>query len=129
MDLLTGENPEDADFAGDAVHNGIMRALLYGGIFVFAGALYAYGYSLWLALKVMGDYLNGQRNWLMLGLAVSIVGWTISDLAVPSFYQRFTWITVPILYGLYLRTHPAQVRTSKVLTDSATDAAIAKHAT
>lgn len=103
MDALTSGSQDNEPFGGALVHNGIVRAWLYGGIFVFLGVVYAYLYSFFLAGRMILNYLQGQRSALMLGLAISTLGWIISDMASPSFYQRFTWFTIVVLYGLYVR--------------------------
>lgn len=104
MDLLTGQadiEPEDAP--GYTVHTAILRSFYFGGVFVFLGVLYAYWRALGLSFVAMVRYLRGYREPLVLGLAISILAWVLNDLAQPSFYQRFTWMTAMLLYALLIR--------------------------
>jgi hypothetical protein len=99
MDLLAIES---ADIGETGVHNAILRSWITGGIFAFIGIAYAYWQSLRLSMGMIARYLRGNRAPYIVGLAVSTIVWMVNDMAQPSFYQRFTWLIVAILYGLLL---------------------------
>jgi hypothetical protein len=102
MNLLEGgpQNTSSVASSGD-VHNAILRSWVVGGIFVFLGVAYAYFWCLRLVIRTIRKYLRGNRVHFIIGLAASIIVWTINDLVQPSFQQRFTWLTFIILYGIY----------------------------
>jgi hypothetical protein len=101
VNLLEGGLKHWFAVSSGGVHNAILRSWVAGGIFVFLGVAYAYFWCLRLALRTIRRYLRGYRVYYTLGLAASIIVWTINDMAQPSYYQRFTWLTFIILYGIY----------------------------
>lgn len=123
MDLLTADNPSETGAAAGAIHNALLRSWLVGGLFVFMGVAYAYFRSLHLAVQTIVRYGQGHDVKYMFGLAVSIIVWIATDMVQPSFYQRFTWLTVGLLYGLsanHLRSaveHAGLVRGTASLSD------------
>lgn len=95
----------------EGVHNTLLRGWLAGGILSFLGLLIIYLISAWLALSTLVAFVNNDRvSYLEAGLSVSILGWVLMDMAQPSFYQRFTWLTVAMLYGLFVRRRRARSR-------------------
>jgi O-antigen ligase len=83
----------------DGVHNTILQNWLGGGVLAFLGALMLYGCALVLSAQTIRAYLRRQAPPLSLGLAVSIIGWTLIDMTQPSIYLRYTWITAALLFG------------------------------
>jgi O-antigen ligase len=85
----------------NGVHNTLIRSWLAGGILAFIGILLAYLLALKQAFTVVVGFMKKQLTQpYALGLAASVIAWVIVDMAQPSLYLRFTWVTVPLLYGL-----------------------------
>lgn len=100
MDLLSDDAPEGSALAAVGVHNAPLRSWVAGGVFVFLGVLYAYVIAFGLSVQALAKHMQGYRAQYLVGLAVSIIVWILADMVQPSYYQRFTWLTVAILAGV-----------------------------
>jgi len=83
-----------------SVHNAMLKMWVGGGVFAFLGSLVAYGYGFRLAISQSSLFLRGQGEWHRMALAASMVGWMLIDMIQPTAFNRFSWISVAMLYGL-----------------------------
>lgn len=85
----------------EGVHNTLLRMWLAGGLLSFLGLLIIYIISVNLAFRTLVNFIKKtQTSYIAAGLSISILGWVLADMAQPSFFLRFTWLTVGILYGM-----------------------------
>jgi O-antigen ligase len=110
------------------VHNTFLLAWVGGGILNLVGIFLIYLISLKYSLTVIISHLSKKYHPFMVGLAASFIGWAVIDVAQPSTYSRYTWITVAVLIGLILSQtatkpnsqpttlHPRSVKTAFLLT-------------
>jgi len=95
------------------VHNALIRGWLAGGIATFIGLLIIYLLAIKKSLISLRDFINKDSvSYLQVGLSISVLSWILIDMAQPSFYQRFTWITVCVLYGLTFNKKGSWIQTS-----------------
>lgn len=81
------------------IHNTLISSWLNGGILTFLGMAFAYAVTLFTALRALA-YGASKNNWVVLGLSAATFAWVIFDQTQPHLYQRFTWITLGLLFGL-----------------------------
>lgn len=82
-----------------AVHNTVVSGWLNGGLLTFLGLILAYALAIVTALRGL-NYGAGNKNWIVLALSAATLAWIIFDQTQPQLSQRFTWMTISLLYGL-----------------------------
>lgn len=82
-----------------AVHNTVISGWLNGGLLTFLGLVLAYALAILTALRGL-NYGAGNKHWIVLTLSAATLAWIIFDQTQPQLSQRFTWMTVSLLYGL-----------------------------
>ena len=83
----------------ETVHNVLIGGWLGGGLFAAIGIVACYAVGLITALHAMRHGFR-TMNWVVIGLAVSVIGWILFDQTQPHLYHRNTWLVLALLFGL-----------------------------
>ncbi len=92
---LEGEDRETSSY----IHNTVISGWLNGGILTFVGLVFAYAVAILTALRGL-RYGIGQQNWIVLTMSAATIAWIVFDQTQPQLSQRFTWLTISLLFGL-----------------------------
>lgn len=94
------------------IHNTIISGWLNGGILTFVGLVLAYTAAIVSVLRGL-SYGAGRGNWIVLTLSAATIAWMVFDQTQPQLSQRFTWLTVSLLFGLGFGIQLVPARTER----------------
>lgn len=97
----TGELASSELVTSDLVHNPILGGWLGGGLLAFIGLVACYAITFLTMLNALHQGLR-HTDWLVVGLALCVLGWLVFDQAQPHLYHRYTWLTLAMLFSLGL---------------------------
>jgi len=99
----TGEINNNERVTSFYIHNTILQAWVAGGLFTFIGTLLVYFNSLKLAFNGIRVALKRSVSPYVVALSATTIGLFCMDMAQANIYQRFKWILVALLFGIYLQ--------------------------
>ncbi|MCC7162379.1 MAG: O-antigen ligase family protein [Anaerolineae bacterium] len=100
MDQTGVSSSEESQLkTSEVIHNTIISGWLNGGLLTFVGLIMAYAIAVLTAWRGL-VYGAGHRNWVVLTLSAASLAWVVFDQTQPQLSQRFTWLTVSLLFGL-----------------------------
>jgi len=99
----TGEINNNERVTSFYIHNTILQAWVAGGLFTFIGTLLVYFNSLKLAFNGIRVALKRSVSPYVVALSATTIGFFCMDMAQANIYQRFKWILVALLFGIYLQ--------------------------